>query len=105
MKPLTVLTLYPYSIIESRRSELTGRHRGHPADEGRFVQAVSDGDPAARFLAQPRRLDDDVVRLGVQRLVQLQLERLVGILSLVHLPDHVHRRRFELAVELRNDGR
>uniref|UniRef100_A0A182NM45 SHSP domain-containing protein n=1 Tax=Anopheles dirus TaxID=7168 RepID=A0A182NM45_9DIPT len=64
---------------------------------------VADCDPSLRFLAEPRRLDDDEAHLIEQCLVEVGLEHFVCIFAFVHLPDHAHDFQLNMAHHTRNN--
>ncbi len=67
-----------------RRQEAHG-----PCQNGGFVQAVSHGHPAGRFISDARGFDYDVAVLRLQSLLQLVLELVLCILAVVDLVDDV----------------
>lgn len=63
------------------------------------MQTVADRNPSFRFLAEPRRFDDDEAHLIEQCFVEVGLEHFVCIFTFVHLPDHANGGRYQLAAK------
>lgn len=96
-----------------------GHQGNHSSGHRRLVQAIAHPNPTTcgdmklilcfkrkhfqvltSFVAQPRRLYNDEVQLGFQRLVQLSLESFVGIGAVVDLADDMESGHLTRAAQL-----
>lgn len=64
------------------------------------MQTIADRNPAFRFVAESRRLDDYVIDTRLERLLQFGFEGFVRILTLVHLTNDLHGGRLQFAVRV-----
>lgn len=66
-----------------------GEEAGSTCQHGRLVQAIAYGDPACCLVSNPGGLYHNVLVLGFQRLLQLILKLVLGILPTVDLMHNV----------------
>lgn len=75
--------------------EEAGKNRADSRDHGRFVQTITDANPASGLVTQLARFYHNHGATSVQSFLQLQGETLLGVLAVVHLPDHSYIGRMQ----------